>query len=70
MTELAGFLAPMDADTFRSQYFGLRPVHIRRDTGGQPSILSWSRFNEVLGLTPYWNDRIVRVSAKAARLGG
>jgi ribosomal protein L16 Arg81 hydroxylase len=61
MTDLAAFLAPMDAGAFRSQYFGLRPVHIRRETGGQPSILSWNRFNDVLGLTPYWNEDTLKV---------
>ena len=65
MTELAGFVAPMDADTFRSQYFGLRPVHIRHETRGQPPILSWSRFNEVLGLTPYWNEDTLKVYFKS-----
>jgi ribosomal protein L16 Arg81 hydroxylase len=61
MTDLASFLAPMDAGTFRSQYFGRRPVHIRREMRGQPGILSWSRFNEVLGLTPYWNEDTLKV---------
>ena len=61
MTDLAAFLAPMDVGAFRSQYFGLRPVHIRHETRGQPSILSWNRFNEVLGLTPYWNEDTLKV---------
>jgi ribosomal protein L16 Arg81 hydroxylase len=62
MTDLAGFLAPLDADLFRSQYYGVRPVHIRREAREQPAgILSWSRFNEVLGLTPYWNEDTLKV---------
>src|SRR5262245_46031042 len=62
MTDLAGFLAPLDADLFRSQYFGARPVHIRRESRDEPAgILSWSRFNEVLALTPYWNEDTLKV---------
>ena len=61
MTDLAAFLAPMDAGAFRSQYYGMRPVHIRHETRGQPAILSWNRFNEVLGLTPYWNEDTLKV---------
>jgi lysine-specific demethylase/histidyl-hydroxylase NO66 len=61
MTDLARFLAPMDVGTFRSQYFGLRPVHIRREACDQPAILSWSRFNHVLGLTPYWDEDTLKV---------
>src|SRR5688572_8535373 len=61
MTDLAAFLAPMDLGAFRSQYYGMRPIHIRREARGQPVILSWSRFNEVLGLTPYWNEDTLKV---------
>lgn len=61
MTDLAAFLAPMDLGAFRSQYYGMRPVHIRHETHGQPSILSWNRFNDVLGLTPYWNEDTLKV---------
>ena len=61
MTDLAAFLAPMDPAAFRSQYYGMRPVHIRQETHGQPSILSWNRLNDVLGLTPYWNEDTLKV---------
>ncbi|HEY6644739.1 cupin domain-containing protein [Povalibacter sp.] len=61
MKDLAGFIAPFDADTFRSQYFGRRPVHIRREAAGRSAILCWQRFNELLGITPYWNEDTLKV---------
>jgi bifunctional lysine-specific demethylase and histidyl-hydroxylase NO66 len=65
MTDFAAFIAPFDADTFRAQYFGKRPIHIRRETGGHPPVLSWQRFNEVLGITPYWNEDTLKVYFKS-----
>jgi bifunctional lysine-specific demethylase and histidyl-hydroxylase NO66 len=61
MMDFAAFLAPFDADTFRAEYFGKRPVHIRRDAASRPPVLSWQRFNEVLGITPYWNEDTLKV---------
>jgi ribosomal protein L16 Arg81 hydroxylase len=59
MRDFAGLIAPFDANTFRAQYFGKRPVHIRDAAGA--AVLSWQRFNEVLGLTPYWNEDTLKV---------
>jgi ribosomal protein L16 Arg81 hydroxylase len=56
--DFAEFLAPFDAGTFRAQYFGRQPLHVRR--GGSP-LLPWSRFNQVLELTPYWNEETLKV---------
>jgi lysine-specific demethylase/histidyl-hydroxylase NO66 len=61
MTDFAGLIAPFDADTFRAQYFGRRPIHIRRGASGRPAVLGWQRFNEVLGITPYWNEDTLKV---------
>jgi ribosomal protein L16 Arg81 hydroxylase len=61
MTDFAALIAPLDADTFRAQYFGQRPVHVRREASGRPTVLSWQRFNEVLGITPYWNEDTLKV---------
>ena len=61
MMDFAGFIAPFDADTFRAQYFGKRPIHIRREVSGRPAVLGWQRFNEVLGITPYWNEDTLKV---------
>jgi hypothetical protein len=63
--EFTDFLAPLDVGAFRSQYYGNRPVHLRRD--GAPSvksasILNWQRFNEVLSLTPYWNEDTLKLA--------
>jgi len=63
--DFADFIAPFDAGTFCAQYFGRHPVHIRRETAGQPAILSWKRFNEVLGITPYWNEDTLKVYFKS-----
>src|SRR5829696_6712755 len=56
------FLAPFDANTFRTQYFGKRPVHISRDA---ERLLSWQRLNEVLGITSYWNEDTLKVFFKS-----
>jgi ribosomal protein L16 Arg81 hydroxylase len=58
--EFAEFLAPFDAGIFRSQFFGKQPLHIRRADAGM-SLLPWARFNEVLALTPYWNEETLKV---------
>jgi len=58
--DFAEFLAPFDAGTFRTQYFGRQPLHIRRNGKGT-GLLPWRRFNEVLALTPYWNEESLKV---------
>jgi lysine-specific demethylase/histidyl-hydroxylase NO66 len=61
MTDFAALIAPFDADTFRAQFFGKRPLHIRREGAAGPAVLGWQRFNEVLALTPYWNEDTLKV---------
>jgi lysine-specific demethylase/histidyl-hydroxylase NO66 len=58
--EFADFIAPFDARKFRSEYFGKRPVHIQ-DGAARTGLLPWPRFNEVLALTPYWNEETLKV---------
>jgi ribosomal protein L16 Arg81 hydroxylase len=58
--DFAEFLAPFAAGTFRSQYYGRQPLHVRRGGAGA-SLLPWKRFNEVLELTPYWNEETLKV---------
>lgn len=65
MTDFASFIAPCDAAAFRAQHFGKRPLHIRRAASGQAAALSWQRFNEVLGITPYWNEDTLKVYFKS-----
>ena len=65
MMDFAALIAPFDADTFRAQYFGKRPLHIRREAAGRPAVLGWQRFNEVLALTPYWNEDTLKVYFKS-----
>jgi hypothetical protein len=62
--EFAEFLAPFDAGTFRSQVFGQRPLHVRGGAAGA-ALLPWRRFNEVLALTPYWNEDSLKVYFKS-----
>jgi ribosomal protein L16 Arg81 hydroxylase len=64
MTDFASFIAPCDAAAFRAQHFGTRPVHIRREAAGPAAALSWQRFNEVLGIAPYWNEDTLKVYFK------
>ncbi len=58
--DFAEFLAPFDAGTFRSQYYGRQPLHLRGNGAGA-RLLPWQRFNEVLALTPYWNEESLKV---------
>ena len=63
--QFAEFIAPFDAATFRSQYFGQRPLHIPAKGDGRRSVLPWARFNEVLAITPYWNEDTLKVYFKS-----
>jgi hypothetical protein len=63
--QFADFIAPFDAGTFRSQYFGQRPVHIAAKGNGRRSLLPWTRFNEVLAITPYWTEDSLKVYFKS-----
>jgi bifunctional lysine-specific demethylase and histidyl-hydroxylase NO66 len=63
--QFADFIAPFDAGTFRSQYFGQRPLHIQAKGGSRRSLLPWARFNEVLAITPYWNEDSLKVYFKS-----
>jgi ribosomal protein L16 Arg81 hydroxylase len=65
MMNFAALIAPFDADTFRAQYFGKRPLHIRREALGGAPVLSWQRLNEVLGITAYWNEDTLKVYFKS-----
>jgi lysine-specific demethylase/histidyl-hydroxylase NO66 len=60
----ADFIAPFDAAGFRSQYYGNRPIHISAG-GRRGALLGWSRFNDVLALTPYWNEDTLKVYFKS-----
>lgn len=62
--EFADFIAPFDARKFHGEYFGKRPVHIQGGAG-RTGLLSWSRFNQVLALTPYWNEETLKVYFKS-----
>ncbi len=59
--QFADFIAPSDAASFRNQYYGKKPLHFPNPDAGRPSLLPWARFNEVLALTPYWNEETLKV---------
>ncbi len=63
--QFSDFIAPFDAARFRAEYFGKLPVHIRSNGSSRPSLLNWSRFNQVLALTPYWNEDTLKVFFKS-----
>ena len=63
--EFSDFIAPFDAASFRTQYYGRLPLHIRNNGDSRPSLLPWSRFNEVLAITPYWNEDTLKVYFKS-----
>ncbi|MDH5226876.1 MAG: cupin domain-containing protein [Gammaproteobacteria bacterium] len=62
--DFPSFLAPFDAEAFRTGYFGSKPLFISREGGRGPSLLSWQRFNEVLAITPFWNEDTLKVFFK------
>lgn len=59
--DFAQFIAPFDPGRFRAEFYGKQPVHIRGAGGPRAALLPWSRFNEVLALTPYWNEETLKV---------
>ena len=61
--DFAEFIAPFDTGAFRTQYFGKRPVHISGERS-RPAVLDWKRLNEVLAITPYWNEDTLKVYFK------
>jgi ribosomal protein L16 Arg81 hydroxylase len=63
--DFSDFVAPFDAASFRTQYFGKLPLHIRSNGHSRPSLLPWSRFNAVLAITPYWNEDTLKLFFKS-----
>jgi len=63
--EFSDFIAPFDAASFCTAYFGKLPLHIRANGRSRPNLLPWSRFNEVLAITPYWNEETLKVYFKS-----
>jgi bifunctional lysine-specific demethylase and histidyl-hydroxylase NO66 len=61
----ADFIAPFDPQTFQAEYFGKRPLHVSREGAQRAGLLSWTRFNEVLAITPYWNEDTLKVFFKS-----
>lgn len=64
MLTFAEFIAPFDAVAFKTQYYCKKPLHIRRSGHVHENPLPWSRFNEALDLTPYWNEDTLKVFYK------
>jgi ribosomal protein L16 Arg81 hydroxylase len=62
MSAFADFLAPFDAESFRAEYYGKRPLHIRREGGAAP--LDWRRFNDALAIAPYWTEETLKLYFK------
>ncbi|MEZ5498887.1 MAG: cupin domain-containing protein [Steroidobacteraceae bacterium] len=61
----ADFIAPFDARSFCSDYFGKRPVHMPANAGRHVDVLDWPRFNRALALAPYWNEETLKVYYKS-----
>lgn len=59
--EFADFIAPFDAGRFQAEFFGRRPLHIRRDGHRGADVLDWARLNAALAITPYWNEDTLKV---------
>jgi ribosomal protein L16 Arg81 hydroxylase len=65
MSTFEQFLAPMDCGEFRRNYFGVRPVHMRRSLAPRPDILNWDRFNRALAVGSYWTEHSLKLYFKS-----
>lgn len=62
MLTFADFIAPFDPVEFKTQYYGKKPLHIRRQGRATENPLPWKRFNEALDLVPFWNEDTLKLS--------
>ena len=53
--DFAEFIAPMTVETFMTDYFGRRPVHIRGETA-RIGLLSAARLEQLLAVLPHWTE--------------
>lgn len=53
--DFAEFIAPMSVQTFMSDYFGSRPVHIQGETA-RAGLLSTARLEQLLAVLPHWTE--------------
>jgi ribosomal protein L16 Arg81 hydroxylase len=65
MSSFAGFIAPFSSVEFKQHYYGRKPLQIARNGAAFDNPMPWERFNQVLGLTPYWNEDTLKVSYKS-----
>lgn len=65
MVAFADFLGPFDANLFRADYFGKRPLHVSRGEAALPDVLDWRRFNDALAVTPYWTEDSLKLYFKS-----
>jgi bifunctional lysine-specific demethylase and histidyl-hydroxylase NO66 len=49
------FIGPMTVETFMSDYFGRRPVHIQGETA-RAGLLSTARLEQLLAVLPHWTE--------------
>ncbi len=65
MVTFADFIAPFDPVEFKAKYYGKKPLHIRANGRALDNPLPWPRFNEILGISPYWNEETLKVFYKS-----
>jgi hypothetical protein len=65
MMRFADFIAPFDAAEFKATCFGRRPLYIPANGRPFANPLPWKRFNELLELSPYWNEHTLKVFYKS-----
>lgn len=61
MTTLAELLAPFDPVAFKNDYYGKKPLHIAAGGRALGNPLPWKRLNEILELSPFWNEDTLKV---------
>lgn len=65
MVAFADFLGPFDANLFRTDYYGKRPLHVSRAEAALPDVFNWRRFNDALEITPYWTEDSLKLFFKS-----
>jgi hypothetical protein len=50
----ADLVAPLDPETFRSDYWGKHPVHLPARADARAALLDWNRFSDLLGIGAHW----------------
>jgi len=61
VTTLAELLAPVSPETFFTEYFGKKPLHIKGGKDKFSAAMSWRALNDILGLGGIWSAKSLQL---------